>query len=188
MQLQKRAANRLRYLVAGLALFLAAAIALSGWAVNRSQAADENAKQAEAAAATALVNQNDADIQRGLAVQSAATAQADFTHSEAQRLAAEANVQLQSLPHGSEIVALLAVRSLDTEYTPQGDVALVGAMDLVYPKQQFIGHTDWVQGVAYSPDGKYVLTGSADKTARLWDVQSGKEVCDLSATLMSFAR
>jgi uncharacterized delta-60 repeat protein len=30
--------------------------------------------------------------------------------------------------------------------------------------------------VAFSPDGKYVLTGSTDETARLWDVQNGQEI------------
>jgi WD40 repeat protein len=30
--------------------------------------------------------------------------------------------------------------------------------------------------VAFSPDGKYVLTGSADRTAKLWDVSTGKEI------------
>ena len=30
--------------------------------------------------------------------------------------------------------------------------------------------------MAFAPDGKHVLTGSRDLTARLWDVQSGKEL------------
>ncbi|MDR2116604.1 MAG: hypothetical protein LBP87_09530, partial [Planctomycetaceae bacterium] len=31
------------------------------------------------------------------------------------------------------------------------------------------GHTDWVKSVCFSPDGKEVLTGSDDNTARIWD-------------------
>jgi len=33
-----------------------------------------------------------------------------------------------------------------------------------------VGHTDAISSVAFSPDGKYVLTGSRDNTAKLWDL------------------
>jgi WD40 repeat protein len=33
------------------------------------------------------------------------------------------------------------------------------------------GHTDVVRSVCFSPDGKKVLMGSADDTARIWDVR-----------------
>ena len=40
----------------------------------------------------------------------------------------------------------------------------------------FKGHSADVMAVAFSRDGKYVLTGSADKSARLWDAQTGQEL------------
>jgi WD40 repeat protein len=30
--------------------------------------------------------------------------------------------------------------------------------------------------VAYSPDGKHIVSGSKDKTVRIWDCQTGREV------------
>jgi WD40 repeat protein len=42
--------------------------------------------------------------------------------------------------------------------------------------RRFIGHSGPVEGIAFSPNGKYVLTGGDDQTARLWDVQTGAEL------------
>jgi WD40 repeat protein len=38
------------------------------------------------------------------------------------------------------------------------------------------GHSSIVTSVAYSPDGKHIVSGSCDNTVKVWDSQTGKEV------------
>lgn len=42
--------------------------------------------------------------------------------------------------------------------------------------QSFAGHTDTVYTIRFSSDGRFVLTGSEDKTARLWETKTGREI------------
>lgn len=42
--------------------------------------------------------------------------------------------------------------------------------------RRFTGHTGHIRSIAVSKDGKKVLTGSMDHTARLWDIETGKEL------------
>ena len=37
------------------------------------------------------------------------------------------------------------------------------------------GHSNWVVSFAFSADGKRLISGAGDSTARIWDVESGKE-------------
>lgn len=39
-----------------------------------------------------------------------------------------------------------------------------------------LGHASRVTSVAFSPDGRFALTGSWDNSARLWEVETGKEI------------
>jgi len=39
-----------------------------------------------------------------------------------------------------------------------------------------LGHSSFVTSVAFSPDGRWALTGSHDGTARVWEVATGREI------------
>jgi WD40 repeat protein len=41
------------------------------------------------------------------------------------------------------------------------------------PRGVLRGHTDWVDGVAFSPDAKWLASASLDRSVRVWDVASG---------------
>ena len=42
------------------------------------------------------------------------------------------------------------------------------------------GHSDSVSSVAFSPDGTKVVSGSGDRTVKIWNVESGDVLHTLS--------
>ncbi|MFS8823471.1 WD40 repeat domain-containing protein, partial [Synechococcus sp. W60.2] len=44
------------------------------------------------------------------------------------------------------------------------------------PRLQLQGHTDLINSVAISPDGRWIASGSADRTIRLWQAEDGQLV------------
>ena len=45
------------------------------------------------------------------------------------------------------------------------------------------GHAMGVDAMAFSPDGKWLASGSVDNTVRLWEVATGREVRALTGHL-----
>src|SRR5262245_44791027 len=58
--------------------------------------------------------------------------------------------------------------------------ARVGEKEEV-PSSILRGHTGILHAVAFSPDGKVLASGSADRTAKLWDAFTQKELATLKA-------
>ncbi len=152
--LQKQAADHMRYLVVVLALFLIVAIGLSLFAFDQREQAQRHASEAR-------IQQAEAIRQREQAV--------------AQRLATEARVLMQ-VDGDRMLAALLSIRSMLLQYSSEGDEALLKAATLEYPLFVPGGHSGEITDVAFAADGSYLLTGSKDGTARLWDAQTGQHV------------
>jgi len=54
---------------------------------------------------------------------------------------------------------------------------VVEVWDVVAHKKvrELRGHSKWVYGVGFSPDGKWLATGGWDRTIKLWDAATGEE-------------
>ena len=57
---------------------------------------------------------------------------------------------------------------------PQPEKAPEQAEPLAVLERKLTGHKDFVWSVAVSPDGKWAASGSWDKTAKIWDLETGE--------------
>ena len=49
-------------------------------------------------------------------------------------------------------------------------------------QQTLRGHTQVVNSVAFSPDGRWIVSGAVDKTLKVWDAQTGQETLTLKGS------
>jgi RNA polymerase sigma factor (sigma-70 family) len=80
-----------------------------------------------------------------------------------------------ALAPGGKAVAVGTYVADPTEDTKTGVISL---LDVATGRvlREFRGHGEAVRSLAFATDGKTLVSGSHDRTARLWDVSTGKEL------------
>jgi WD40 repeat protein/serine/threonine protein kinase len=78
------------------------------------------------------------------------------------------------------ILEVLPHRGATRTYTPEALSVFEEAHATDALVTILTGHAGWVVDAAFSPDGLRVVTASFDKTARVWDVATGREVVQLN--------
>jgi WD40 repeat protein/tRNA A-37 threonylcarbamoyl transferase component Bud32 len=137
-------------------------------ALDREKEARGDAETKEKETNDALTRLREADAKRKVLLSEAARMYCEWSERE--------------LKQGNERDSLnWMLRAYET--APEDDPWRHGYRLLIAAKGQTLErrylHGKAVRAVAYSPDGRTALTGSADKTARLWDIASGKEIAIL---------
>jgi WD40 repeat protein/DNA-binding SARP family transcriptional activator len=194
---QARATRRLKLgalLLAGVSVIAIVLAVIASGARSTAQQERDNA-QREAAVNHSLVLASDAeeafetgetDLALALALEAV---NMDQPPPEARRT-------LSAIALGPGTRAVLeghSSRVQDVAFSPDGQLALSGSCGKLDPNEvcaqgelilwdleagaelrQFEGHTHWVNGVAFSPDGKTALSGSGDAKLILWDVETGE--------------
>lgn len=111
------------------------------------------------------------DIQKH---QAEALAQTSLAH----QLAAQAQALLASDDSKQIQAVLLAIQSM--RLLPSGEASqTLQSTTLAYPDLR-LPHKQPVTLIAFSPNSKYILTASQDKTVRVWDVLTGKEIAHMT--------
>lgn len=83
---------------------------------------------------------------------------------------------LRTIDFGQPVLSLAQTKNPQQIYVAGFDPR-IKVINLASSKVEktFDGHTDIVNAIAISPDGQWMVSGSNDKTARIWDLKSGKE-------------
>ncbi|MEZ6030754.1 MAG: WD40 repeat domain-containing protein [Hyphomonadaceae bacterium] len=194
---RRRRANLIASAMSLLAIGASAAGAFAWW---QSQIAEENAARAETERGRAEQGEQRATIAQGLAERTAA--EREEQRQLALLNAAEAEKQASAAQRG-ELAARTALARVFAERSwsalERGDVGLAARYAvsgyrtssqnarefsaalaaIIFRAQESVAVLPGIRAVtsvAYSPDGKRIVTSSADMTASIWDTETGQRI------------
>ncbi|MFO0959262.1 MAG: protein kinase, partial [Isosphaeraceae bacterium] len=173
----------------------AAANHYAGEAQAQAKVAGDNAKRADAEAQAARRAEKEARDREAAEAAAKALAQQETRRAEAER--ARTLVQLtraEGLLYSGKLAEAqnnfeAGNGGLALHYLDQCQVGLRGweyryLWSRVNARQTLVGHAGEVTSVAFSPDGKRILTASYDGTAKVWDAATGQQILTLKGHTM----
>jgi WD40 repeat protein/serine/threonine protein kinase len=151
-----------------VAAVLVMGIVVSGW----------QAFEASRAKTKAVVAQKEA--QRSQQAEKDQRLQADVEKTKAQRILYVAQMNLAQQAWEQNNLGRLQQLLQETRESPnRGFEWYYWQRQTHRPLRTLRGHLEEVTSVAFSPDGRRIVTGSWDQTAKVWDAASGRELLPL---------
>ncbi|MCB8944991.1 MAG: protein kinase [Ardenticatenaceae bacterium] len=160
---------RRRAVYLGVAAVLAVILAVTAGLFSRQASLNEAIALANEAAAEAETLIRATAEAEAIAQRDVAQTQTNLAVSRELALAA-----LNNLEADPELSILLALQALKTRHTKEAEEALHLAIQTSRALITLLGHTESVEGAAYSPDGSQVATVSLDGTVKVWQVATGQ--------------
>jgi len=116
-------------------------------------------------------------VATAIAVQANVRNQAQARVALARQLGADAGSIAVNEPDTAILLGLQALSAAhaDADRPPPSAGLISGLAKMSHESTLLTAHTDQVHAVAYSPDGRFAVTGSWDRTVRFWDPRTYQE-------------
>ena len=170
--------NKLAFIaVTGVVAALALGLALAAWGWHQTSVERDKALQAKADALAAQRETEKSQRSEQQQRQRAETGEA-----KASRLLYVASMNLAQQAWERAAVGRVGELLEDYKESPlRGFEWYYWQRQIHQALRTFRGHLRGVSAVAFSPDGQKILTGSADNTAKVWNLATGKELFTLNS-------